>query len=228
MVLFDAFMKRTTDNIYMKKLIPTSILLLVSLFLSSFTIENNDDTHSNLNVKVLTEKPAVCNYKGLLLKKGLVKGAVPNTQVEVMVFLQQYNGHWMKKLYKRSGSGIINMNMGDCSFTGNYHALAYYPSKADGNSISYKKIQHLHNSRGETPKFRVLERKKEEDGTVKFNKGEVFTPNGETVDVTLFLEKTDGGWRKKHYTVFGSGVIDLDISGKDITGKYRAVVNEKI
>lgn len=211
----------------MKTLLPTLILLIGSFFLFAFT-DANENPESNLKVKVLSEKPEVCNYKGLLLKKGLVKGAVPNTQVEVMVFLQQYNGHWMKKLYKRSGSGVINMDMGDCTFTGNFHALAYYPNKVNGGSISYKKIQHLHNSKGETPKFRVLKRNKKEDGTILFETGEVFTPNGETVDITLFLEKKEGGWRKKHFTVHGSGVINLNISANDITGKYRAVVNEKI
>ncbi len=211
----------------MKPILSISLLALGSFFLSSFNITNNDP-HNNLKVKVLTEKPEVCNYKGILLKKGLVKGAVPNTRVEVLVFLQQYNGHWMKKLYKRNGSGIINMNMGDCGFTGNYHALAYYPNKTNGNSISFKKIQHLHNSRGEDPKFRVVKRYKQEDGTVNIETGEVFTPNGETVEVTLFLEKKEGGWRKKHFTVHGSGIINLGITGKDITGKYRAVVNEKI
>lgn len=211
----------------MRTLIPTLLLLISSTVLCAFPTDN-EDPHSSLKVKVLSEKPEVCNYKGLLLKKGLVKGAVPNTQVEVMVFLQQYNGHWMKKLYKRSGSGAIDMNMGDCSFTGNFHALAYYPSKVNGSSLSYKKIQHLHNSKGETPKFRVVKRNKNDDGTISFETGEVFTPNGETVDVTLFLEKKEGGWRKKHFTVHGSGIIDLNISASDITGKYRAVVNEKI
>lgn len=212
----------------MKSIFTIALLSIVSISLSSYTTNNGNNPKSNLKVKVLTEKPEVCNFKGLLLKKGLVKGAVNNSQVEVMVFLQQYNGHWMKKHYKRNGSGVIEMNMGDCRFTGNYHALAYYLNQKNDYGASFKKIQHLHNRKGESPKFRVTRRLKEEDGTVKFKTGEIFTPNGETVEVTLFLEKTDGGWRKKHYTVHGSGIINLNISGNDLTGNYRAAVNERI
>ena len=199
------------------------LLILSLLFLSS---HKPGDEH--LKVRVLTEKPEVCNYKGIFLKKGLVKGAVSNAQVEVLVFLQQYNGHWMKKYYQRNGSGVINMNLGDCRFTGNFHALAYYINKNQNSSVTYKDIQHLHNKRGENPKFRITKRLKEENGTVKIMEGEVFTPNGETVDLTLFLEKKDGGWRKKHYTVHGSGIVKLDITGSDLTGKYRSALNIKL
>ncbi|MBT28682.1 MAG: hypothetical protein CMO01_03395 [Thalassobius sp.] len=206
----------------MKTLGSVILLTFTFAFLSSHT---PGDDYDNLKVKVLTEKPEVCNYKGLYLQKGLVKGAVSNAQVEVLVFLQQYNGHWMKKYYHRNGSGEIAMNMGDCRFTGNYHALAYYMTNK--NSVTYKDIQHMHNKRGESPKFRVTKRLKEDDGNVKIMEGEVFTPNGETVDLTLFLEKKDGGWRKKHFTVFGSGIVKLDIEGGDLTGNYRSALNIK-
>ncbi|MBX2842230.1 MAG: hypothetical protein KTR26_10685 [Flammeovirgaceae bacterium] len=197
--------------------------LIVTILLSSHTILHNGNEYPKPVVKIQSEKPEVCLMKGLFLKKGLVKSASASANVEVLVFLQQENGHWMKKYYNRRGSGTIPMNLGNCSFTGNYHALAYYASQKEGQILSYKEVLHLHNSKGDTPKFRITRKEKYDEG-IKFIQGEVFTPKGETVEVTIYMEKKEGGWRKKHFKFFGSGMIDLDVQGKDLTGRYKSSI----
>jgi len=38
------------------------------------------------------------------------------------------------------------------------------------------------------------------------------------------MEKKDGSWRKKTYLFFGTGMIELDIQGCDLTGNYKATI----
>ncbi|WP_020532438.1 hypothetical protein [Flexithrix dorotheae] len=194
------------------------LAIFAGIMLSSFR-----DGDLKPRVLIVGKKTSPCGEKGMTFEKAYVKSRIKNEEVEVVLFCQKYDGHWLKKTYKRLGSGEIPINMSSCEFTGNYYALVYYSSEGE-SGLNLKEISILHSSKGEKPNFKVTKREKiseQKGGGVKFIEGKVFTPKGEEVSITLFMEKKDGSWRKKHFNFVGSGKTKLNIEGNDLTGKYK-------
>lgn len=201
-------------------------LVILSFFLSSNTISDE----LKPSVKVIRTKPDNCEGKGAAFEKLFISSKIKDEKIEVWLFAQKYDMHWLKKVYRLEKSGIIESNLSSCEFTGNYMAVAFYSENGESHDINLSEVPILHNSRGSQPKFRVTKRKKMSDehgGGVYFEEGEIFTPKGEEVEITLFLEKKDGGWRKKHFDYIGSGSFKLDIGGPDLTGRYKSHVSIK-
>lgn len=199
---------------------------ILSFFISGFTIDDEMKPH----VKVVRKKPDNCNGRGSFFENLYVSSNIKDEKIEVWLFIQKYDTHWFKKVYRINNGGVINSNLSSCEFTGNYMAVAFYNFEGVDHDINLREVPIIHNARGNKVKFKVTRRKKLSDtrgGGVYFEEGEVFTPKGEAVDITLFLEKKDGGWRKKHYSSIGSSNIILEVGGSDLTGRYKSLVTVK-
>jgi len=197
--------------------------VILSFFISGFTI----DDELKPQVKVVRKKPEHCKGKGSSFENLYVSSSIKDEKIEVWLFVQKYDTHWLKKVYRLNKAGIVNSNLASCEFTGNYMAVAFYDFEGIGHDVNLREVPIIHNARGNKAKFKVTRRKKLSDsrgGGVYFEEGEVFTPKGEAVDITLFLEKKDGGWRKKHYSTIGSSNIILEVGGSDLTGRYKSLV----
>ncbi|MEM1136554.1 MAG: hypothetical protein AAGI07_12010 [Bacteroidota bacterium] len=200
-----------------------SIFILTFFLFSAFTNSNE----LKPTVKVVRKKITSCNGKGSAFESLFVSSQIKDENIEILFFAQKYDLKWMKKVYNLEGAGIINTNLQSCLFTGNYFVLGYYKSDNDMHDINLTKVPILHSTRGDKPKFRVTRRKKidqEKGGGVLFETGEVFTPRGEAVEITLFLQKNDGSWRKKHYNYIGSGNLEINECGKELNGRYKSLV----
>ncbi|UZR95788.1 hypothetical protein [Chondrinema litorale] len=204
-----------------------SIIYIIFLcLLSSFT----DPEDLKPTVKVIRNKPQDCDGKGSVFDKIYVGSQIKDEQIEIWFFVQKYDLQWLKKVYTVESPCIVSTDLNSCTFTGNYLVLAFYKVENESHDINIAQVPIIHNSRGEQPKFRVTRRRKLEEnvgGGVLFETGEVFTPKGEAIEITLFMEKKDGSWRKKHFNYIGSGNIDLNTEGNDLTGKYKYHIDVK-
>ncbi|MBB3699609.1 hypothetical protein KMW28_00745 [Flammeovirga yaeyamensis] len=204
----------------------------LSLFLFFFVGIFNDDATTSQSTRptftvIKQEIPKSCPLGGLHLIEGIVRSADPNEYVDIYIYLQNYDGSWTKQVYKRKGGGVVKLDAMSCNFTGNFYAVADYAKNAGKRMPSITQVSEKHNAKGKNPKFRVTEKypykqcEGEQVGTY-FKQGEVFTPAGEKVEVTMYLQKQDGSWRKKHYRKVGSGYIPLEIKGCDLNGVYKS------
>ncbi|MEH0158700.1 hypothetical protein V6R21_31985 [Limibacter armeniacum] len=172
------------------------------------------------------KKADYCPSGGVNYKEGFVKADMPDTEVEITLYLQNYDNTWTKKHFKHKGSGFIQLNLSSCNFTGNYYAYAKYTNVLSMSVPSLQDIKEKHKQLGNHPKFRISKQTKikdctsEQDG-ICFQEGQVFTPNGEAVSITIFMQKQDGSWRKKHFRYVGSGTLPLDIKDCDLNGIYK-------
>lgn len=169
-------------------------------------------------------KPENCPGGGLHLKEGYVKASDNNAFVDIDIFFQKYDGSWIKKNYTRKGSGKLILNELSCDYTGNYYFYTYY-SKSTTKRPTIADVVKRHEEMGTSPKFRMTKKSQPsscgEGMGAHFEEGEVFTPNGERVVLTLFMEKKDGSWRKKDFRFVGSGYLKLDILDCTLTGNYK-------
>ncbi len=200
--------------------------LLLTIFSSVGTAQNGRPTFIVLE----QVKPANCPGGGLHLIEGYIKASDNDLFVELDIFFQKYDGSWERKNYTRKGSGKIKVNESSCDYTGNYYAFAQFAQdKSPRPTIDDVKKRHA--QMGDTPKFRMIKKTTPEaceQGGANFEQAEVFTPRGERVTITLFMEKNDGSWRKKDFQYVGSGFIDVGISDCNLTGNYKSrVVFEK-
>ena len=210
----------------MKSPINLIILIFATFFFSAFS--KPDELKPT--VKVIRNKVDNCEGKGSIFEKIYVGSQIKDESIEIWFFVQKYDLKWMKKVYTVDSPCIVNTDLSSCLFTGNYLALGFYKIGDESHDINLAEVPIIHNARGNQPKFRVTRRRKvdeEKGGGVIFEKGEVFTPKGEAVEVTLFMEKNDGTWRKKHFHYIGSGNLELDTHGSDLTGKYRSHITIK-
>lgn len=171
-------------------------------------------------------KPANCPGGGLHLIEGYLRASDNDAFIELDIFFQKYDGSWVRKNYTRKGSGKIRVNESSCDYTGNYYSFAYY-SQSKVPRPTIEDVTKRHAQMGETPKFRMIKKSKPEQceqGGIFFEQGEVFTPKGERVTITLFMEKNDGSWRKKDFYYVGSGFIDIGIVDCNLTGNYKSRV----
>ncbi|AZQ64099.1 hypothetical protein EI427_18245 [Flammeovirga pectinis] len=171
--------------------------------------------------------PKACPLGGLHLIEGIVRSANSSEYVDVYIYLQNYDGTWSKQMFKRKGGGVVKLDVSSCNFTGNYYAMADYSYNNAKRMPSITQVQEKHESLGNNPKFRVTEKFpfKECEGDITgtyFKQAEVFTPKGEKVEVTMYLQKSDGSWRKKHFRKVGSGFVPLEIKGCDLNGIYKS------
>lgn len=197
--------------------------LLLTLLLSSFSPTPRQQEDPKFKVTKWT-KPAECNGEGSRFETGYV-AAPAEEWVDVMIYFQKKDGAWVKKHFSRHGSGYVQVNFSDCSLTGNHYAYVCYSKEKSCRFPTEQDVATRHNSGDKTPRFKVLKRsKKDECQGVNFEEGYVYSPTGKKVNVTLFMEKKDGSWRKKHYTYAGTGNIDLHISDCELTGNYKATV----
>lgn len=179
-------------------------------------------------VVIRQEKPANCPSGGLSLVEGYVKANRSDAFVEVVVYIQQYDDTWVRKVIKRRGSGIVKIEAASCNYTGNYYTFSRYQDK-ETSFPTVQQVMEMHKKKGEDPLFRVTKRKplpgcpNGETGTF-FQEGQVFTPKGETVEIIFFMEKKDGSWRKKAFNHTGSGFIDINIADCELTGKYKTMI----
>lgn len=171
-------------------------------------------------------KPKFCPSGGLELKDGYVRTKHTEEMIDIIIYLQNYDNTWAKKHFVRKGAGFIPLNISSCNYTGNFYAFARYASNKN-KQPSLNDVKKKHESMGKRPKFRINRQAKLKhckEGGTHFIEGQVFTPNGEAVDITLFMQKKDGTWRKKHFKSIGSGYIPIDVKGCDLNGKYKARV----
>ncbi|OHX67214.1 hypothetical protein [Flammeovirga pacifica] len=209
----------------------TAIYTLFLLFIFSVGDFNDyatiDQSARPTFTVIKQEVPRSCPLGGLHLIEGIVRSADPNEYVDIYIYLQNYDGSWSKQVYKRKGGGVVKLDITSCNFTGNYYALADYANNEGKRMPSITQVKEKHTSKGKNPKFRVTDKypykecEGETTGTY-FKQGEVFTPMGEKVEVTMYLQKQDGSWRKKHYNKVGSGFIPLEIKDCELNGVYKS------
>ncbi len=173
-------------------------------------------------------RPDACQDRGCLFKSGFVR-CQDKKWVNIVLYVQNQSGYWERKEFKRQGPGYLSLNLSDCKFTGNYYAYACYQDDKDCQIPESHEVEAMHNKKDQTPKFKILKigRTKCTSGAgenVKFESGYVYSPTGGQVEITLFLEKSDGKWSKKHYTFNGTGNLNLAAEGCDLTGNYKTMV----
>jgi hypothetical protein len=205
-----------------------SVFVLFVVFLVNVLTAFGQTEQGNPTFVVVEQaKPENCPGGGLHLKEGYVKATDNNSFVDVDVFLQKYDGTWVKKNYTRKGSGKVIMNELSCDYTGNFYSYAYY-SKSTTKRPTVNDVVKKHEEMGTNPKFRMTKKTQPpscgEGLGIHFEEGEVFTPKGERIVLTLFMEKKDGSWRKKDFRYVGSGYLKLDILDCTLTGNFKTKI----
>jgi hypothetical protein len=207
------------------------LLLFLYLLVCLFTPLELAAQEAGKPTFVLTKRstPDECPVGGVALEEGYISAEINTEYVEVVIYLQRYNNTWDRKQFKRKGSGRLQLDIRSCDYTGNYYIFTCYTGNCLNSIPTAAEVAAKHKIRGAAPKFRIVRKisrtdcESVEDGVV-FYEGEVFTPKGERVEVTLFMERQDGGWRKKHFQHTGSGFVPINISDCQLTGKYKTRV----
>lgn len=171
--------------------------------------------------------PSGCSAGGTSYDMGYVSTANSQDWVVVAFFVQRKGGYWEKKEYTRQGAGYLKLDLSSCDYTGNYYAFACLAEDKSCSFPDVYQIEAKHNAQDQTPKFRIVKVDKmpcEGGEGAKVESGYVYAPTGGQVEITLFMEKKDGTWRKKTYLYFGTGKLDLDMEGCDLTGNYKATI----
>ena len=204
-------------------------LLFFLLLLTSFILPEQIFAQNKAKFKVTSRrKPPSCNGGGCEFKKGYVQSKATG-MLDVVLFIQHKNGYWENKTYTREGPGLINLNLQSCDYTGNYYAYACSRNESTCKFPDASGVESMHAKKDQTPKFKITKITKDKtclEGGIKtkFVKGYIYSPTGHQVEVTVFVEKNDGKWRKKHFFYFGTGIIDIDMEGCDLTGKYKSII----
>ncbi len=205
----------------------TKIIVFLAFLLSYMTVKSyaqSDKVRFRITDKKRTSQ---CGDKGYIFLKGEFDAGTYQDSVMVVLFFQMDNGTWIEKHYHRKGSGFVDLHVEDCHFTGNTYAYAC-KSNANCTFPDTKRVQAMHDGKNQQPraKLKKLEYYKCDDGTkgYRFGRASVYSPSGQKVSITLFLRKKDGRWRKKHYTYYGTGEIDMNTEGCDLTGQYKFMV----
>ncbi len=182
----------------------------------------------NLPIEITDQsKPKKCKGKGLVVTEAVIQSLDVDNYVVGKVFLQKYNEGWEVKTVKRKGGGAVRLHANSCDYTGNIYTYACFLYSKNCEFPSVATIQKIHDKRGSEPKFRVTD-KEEIDCTEGkgffFKEGEVFTPNGEPVKISLFLKTKEGKWMKKVFRFYGSGRMPINIGDCSLNGEYKVQV----
>jgi hypothetical protein len=166
---------------------------------------------------------------GVTFEKGYLRVPKSNAWVEVMLFLQRKDGSFQKHHFEHQGTGVIQLNLSDCRYTGNYYAFVCYANDENckfptEQQVIEKHHQTVHNKPPEFKMTRMIPNPKCGEEGIIFETGWVYSPTGGKVEITLFLEKKDGSWRKQHFTHQGTGTVRLDIDDCNLTGKYKTII----
>jgi hypothetical protein len=195
-------------------------------FFTANAQEDEDTQQSNQpKFKVVKwSKLTECQGKGTKFETGYVTS--PQTGwVSVVIFFQRHDGTWLKKQYQREGSGYIQLNVIDCEFTGNHYAYVCYEKDVNCHFPNEEEVNKQHQESSQLPRFKITKKTKKADcNGIVFEEGYVYSPSGKTVEVSIYMEKKDGTWRKKHYTYYGTGNLELNITDCELTGNYKVSV----
>jgi hypothetical protein len=201
-------------------------LLFLVLTSQQAICQQTDDENPNTPKFKMTKwtQPEECQGKGTKFETGYV--SVPqNENVIVVLFFQKIDGTWIKKSFHRVGTGYISINLSECNFTGNHYGYVCLEKDAACKFPTEQEVAEMHKKNPQIPRFKVTKRSKKDDcNGVNFEEGYVYSPSGKPVEISIYMEKKDGTWRKKHYIFNGTGNLILNIADCDLTGNYKATV----
>lgn len=204
----------------MRKLLSFTVYsLIVGGLLASFSTKKQSDKPGFRIIK--WTKPAECKETGSNFEVGYVLSPL-DKMVEIALYLQLTNGNWVVKRFSNRGSGYFKIGASDCAFTGNHYGFVRYADDKETKFPTVEAVREEHESSDQHPRFKIdKQAAKPECNSIKLETGYVYSPTGNTVEITLFLEKKDKSWRKKIYYYIGTGIIELGIDDCDLTGKFK-------
>ncbi len=201
--------------------------LLCLLLLSNKAIcQQADDDNPNTPKFKMTKwlQPVDCQGKGTRFETGYV--SVPdNDDVIITLYFQKIDNTWLIKTFQRNGTGYIQINLTECNFTGNHYGYVCLAKDSKCKFPTEQEVSEMHAKSSQVPRFKVTKRTKKDDcNGVNFDEGYIYSPTGKPVEVSIYMEKKDGTWRKKHYIFNGTGNLALGITDCDLTGNYKSTV----
>lgn len=201
--------------------------LLCLLFSNNKAIcQQADDDNPNTPKFKMTKwsQPVDCQGKGTRFETGYV--SVPhNDDVIITLYFQKTDNTWLVSKFQRNGTGYIQMNLSQCDFTGNHYGYVCLANDPKCKFPTEQEVSEMHMKSSQVPRFKVTKRTKKDDcNGVNFDEGYVYSPSGKPVEVSIYMEKKDGTWRKKHYIFNGTGNLALGITDCDLTGNYKSTV----
>ncbi|TAH17329.1 MAG: hypothetical protein EAZ08_13900 [Cytophagales bacterium] len=193
--------------------------LIVGGLSTSFSTKKQSDKPGFRIIK--WTKPAECKETGSNFEVGYVLSPL-DKMVEIALYLQLTDGNWVVKRFSNKGSGYFKIGASDCSFTGNHYGFVRYIDDKETKFPTVEAVREEHESSDQYPRFKIDKQvEKPECSSIKLETGYVYSPTGNAVEITLFLEKKDKSWRKKIYYYTGTGIIELGIDDCDLTGKFK-------
>ncbi|GAB4183384.1 MAG: hypothetical protein OHK0057_05770 [Thermoflexibacter sp.] len=197
------------------------MLLWASLYFPFGVVAQSDKP----GFKITTwTKPAECQGKGSNFEIGYVFSPL-GKEVEIALYLQLEDGGWTVKKYLTKSFGYFKIDARSCQYTGNHYGFAKYTDDKESRFPTEEAVRQQHEASDQTPQFRIYEQIENPDCKgVRLETGYVYSPKGTKVAIVLSLEKLDGSWIKKHYTFFGTGIMDLALQDCNFTGNFKAEV----
>jgi len=193
--------------------------IVFSVLFTSFSAKKQSDKPGFKIIK--WTKPAECKEKGSNFEVGYVLSPLDKT-VEIALYLQLTDGNWVIKRFSNKGSGYFKIGASDCAFTGNHYGFVRYIDDRETKFPTAEAVKKEHESSDQHPRFKIdKQTEKPECGSKKLETGYVYSPTGDAVEITLFLEKKDKTWRKKIYHYVGTGIIELAVDDCDLTGSFK-------
>lgn len=200
--------------------------LFLLLYSNLAICQQTDEDDANTPKFKMTKwsQPNECQGKGTKFETGYVS-VQHNDEVIITIYFQKTDNTWIKKTFQRNGTGYIQINLVECDFTGNHYGYVCLVKDEKCKFPTEQEVSEMHNKSSQIPRFKVTKRSKKDDcNGVNFEEGYVYSPSGKPVEVSIYMEKKDGTWRKKHYIFNGTGNIMLNITDCDLTGNYKATV----
>jgi hypothetical protein len=211
----------------MKILFVTIFLFFASSFVSSAQDDDLDKPRFRMTDAISDPQ---CPDYGTKFERGYVTSP-KNKWVNIMIYFQKKDGTFVNRFFSREGTGFIDLNISDCNFTGNYYAYVCYAADQSCKFPTKEQVLNKHtdiqtNKQPQCKITRVTPYKCEGNATgASFESAFVYSPSGGEVEITLFLERKNGDWRKKHYTFYGTGLLMLNIKDCELSGKYKVNVS---
>ncbi len=170
-------------------------------------------------------KPAECKGRGSNFEAGYVLSPL-DKPVEIALYLQLNNKSWIVKRFQQKSSGYFKIEASDCNYTGNHYGFSKYADDKETKFPTVEAVKQDHEASDQHPKFKIQQQSEKTDcNSVKLETGYIYSPTGQVVEVTLFLEKKDKSWRKKIYHYTGTGIIELGVDDCDLTGNFKTHIS---
>lgn len=202
------------------------VVLLGCYSFPTFCQDTEDDNTTVPKFKMTKwSQMTECQDKGSKFEIGYV--SVPSgDNVTIALYFQKTDGTWLKKTFQRHGTGYVQINVSDCAFTGNHYGYVCIDRNQNCTFPTEQEVADMHTKSSQIPRFKITKRTRKDDcNGVNFDEGYVYSPSGKPVEVSVYMEKKDGTWRKKHYIYHGTGNLLLHITDCDLTGNYKATVH---